>query len=326
MRGERIGAQEEWPNRRSGAQKVWCTGLEEDTADYHARYYEVRLGRWLSADTVVPEAGDPQSLNRFSYVLGNPVLYADPSGRSSANPPPGTPPHSACSRYPGLQGCQWFTHLEWELGVRESRLPLSYVRVGLSAEAEWHGETAGVIVATNAILTHGHHIKRGESPDDLASVTLRNRHGVRMRPDIPARDFTFVELDDVSLIVFRSEMFSLDQVALLGNAAELEPGRIAYQAIYQGTPSRRRSQTGLYSTRVVETRLMYTDNRRGIQYECLRVRPDLTIGGDSGAPLYVNGHVYAINHGGRGVFTSVTNPSHILNLISILSVGLRGWE
>jgi len=46
----------------------------------HARYYEVRLGRWLSADTIVPQPGNPQSLNRFSYVLGNPLEYTDPSG------------------------------------------------------------------------------------------------------------------------------------------------------------------------------------------------------------------------------------------------------
>jgi hypothetical protein len=45
-----------------------------------AREYDPRLGRWLSADTIVPDATNPQSLNRFSYVLGNPLKYTDPSG------------------------------------------------------------------------------------------------------------------------------------------------------------------------------------------------------------------------------------------------------
>ena len=45
-----------------------------------ARYYHVALGRFVSADTVVPEPGNPQSLNRFSYVLGNPLRYTDPTG------------------------------------------------------------------------------------------------------------------------------------------------------------------------------------------------------------------------------------------------------
>jgi len=47
---------------------------------YGARYYDPTLGRFVSADTLVPNAGNPQSLNRYAYVLNNPVKYADPSG------------------------------------------------------------------------------------------------------------------------------------------------------------------------------------------------------------------------------------------------------
>ena len=39
------------------------------------------MGRFLQADTIVPGAGNPQALNRYSYVLGNPLRYIDPSGR-----------------------------------------------------------------------------------------------------------------------------------------------------------------------------------------------------------------------------------------------------
>jgi RHS repeat-associated protein len=45
-----------------------------------ARFYDAALGRWISADTVVPEPGNPQSLNRYSWVLGNPLKYVDPTG------------------------------------------------------------------------------------------------------------------------------------------------------------------------------------------------------------------------------------------------------
>lgn len=38
------------------------------------------LGRFASADTVVANPGNPQSHNRFSYVLGNPIKLVDPSG------------------------------------------------------------------------------------------------------------------------------------------------------------------------------------------------------------------------------------------------------
>jgi RHS repeat-associated protein len=45
-----------------------------------ARYYVAALGRFASADTVVPEPGNPQSFNRFSYVRNSPVKLVDPSG------------------------------------------------------------------------------------------------------------------------------------------------------------------------------------------------------------------------------------------------------
>ena len=48
--------------------------------DYVARQYDPALGRFLQADTIVPDPGNPQSLNRYSYTLGNPLRYTDPSG------------------------------------------------------------------------------------------------------------------------------------------------------------------------------------------------------------------------------------------------------
>jgi len=48
--------------------------------DYGARFYDPALGRFLSADTVVPEPGNPQALNRYSYVLNNPLGHTDPTG------------------------------------------------------------------------------------------------------------------------------------------------------------------------------------------------------------------------------------------------------
>jgi RHS repeat-associated protein len=50
--------------------------------DYRARFYDPYLGRFISADTIVPSPGNPQSLNRYSYCLGNPLVYVDPSGHA----------------------------------------------------------------------------------------------------------------------------------------------------------------------------------------------------------------------------------------------------
>ena len=50
---------------------------------YNARYYDPAIGRFVTADTIVPENGkDPQGFNRYSYVKNNPVNYTDPSGHS----------------------------------------------------------------------------------------------------------------------------------------------------------------------------------------------------------------------------------------------------
>ncbi|MBU0491425.1 MAG: RHS repeat-associated core domain-containing protein [Chloroflexi bacterium] len=48
--------------------------------DYGARFYDPLLGRFISADTIVPEPGNPQALNRYSYCVGNPIRYTDPTG------------------------------------------------------------------------------------------------------------------------------------------------------------------------------------------------------------------------------------------------------
>ena len=60
------------------------TGQREDATIglyfYNARYYDPALGMFLSPDTLVPEPGNPQALNRYSYVYNNPLRYTDPSG------------------------------------------------------------------------------------------------------------------------------------------------------------------------------------------------------------------------------------------------------
>jgi len=89
------------------------TGQREMTGlgiyHFNARFYSPKLGRFLSADTIVPGAANPQAWNRFSYVVNNPLKYTDPTGHScieedgdgniihvdcdsGAPPPPWNPP------------------------------------------------------------------------------------------------------------------------------------------------------------------------------------------------------------------------------------------
>ncbi len=47
---------------------------------YNARYYDPELGRFIQADTEIPDLSNPQSYNRYSYVMNDPLRYNDPSG------------------------------------------------------------------------------------------------------------------------------------------------------------------------------------------------------------------------------------------------------
>ncbi len=47
---------------------------------YNARYYVPGIGRFASADTIVPNPTNPQAFNRYSYTLNSPLKYTDPTG------------------------------------------------------------------------------------------------------------------------------------------------------------------------------------------------------------------------------------------------------
>ena len=56
------------------------------TISFPAREYSPLLGRFLSADSIVPRPGDPQSLNRYSYTRNNPVSRIDKDGHADEDP------------------------------------------------------------------------------------------------------------------------------------------------------------------------------------------------------------------------------------------------
>jgi RHS repeat-associated protein len=77
------------------------TGYERDAEtglDYaFARYYNSRLGRFMSADHLAGDIGNPQSLDRYAYVGNSPVNYTDPTGMF----------RSPCASKGGMSFCDW---------------------------------------------------------------------------------------------------------------------------------------------------------------------------------------------------------------------------
>jgi RHS repeat-associated protein len=71
------------------------TGYERDGEtglDYaFARYYNSRLGRFMSGDPLDGDTSDPQSLNRYPYARNNPINLVDPSGLVASGYHPSDP-------------------------------------------------------------------------------------------------------------------------------------------------------------------------------------------------------------------------------------------
>jgi len=58
--------------------------------NYNARIYDPQIGRFMSADTEIPDANFSQSYNRYTYVENGPLSYTDPTGHAlGGNPAPG---------------------------------------------------------------------------------------------------------------------------------------------------------------------------------------------------------------------------------------------
>ena len=82
----------------TGQQSLAQAGLQ----DYNARWFDTSLGAFASSDSLVQYAYSPQALNRYSYVLNNPLTYSDPTG------------HRACE---GPNGECWYTDPDPNIGT-----------------------------------------------------------------------------------------------------------------------------------------------------------------------------------------------------------------
>src|SRR5579863_1661419 len=79
-----------------GTQDIRYAGMQErdaetlgwqDSLDWTPnRLFSENMGRWLSPDPLAGDITNPQSLNRYSYVMNNPLNSTDPSGLGPIEP------------------------------------------------------------------------------------------------------------------------------------------------------------------------------------------------------------------------------------------------
>ena len=72
------------PNRRLFTQHYLDT--ETGLQYFGARYYDARLGRFLTQDPYTGRTGEPPSLHRYAYAHGNPLRFVDPTGYAAEEP------------------------------------------------------------------------------------------------------------------------------------------------------------------------------------------------------------------------------------------------
>jgi len=75
----------------TGHERDFGFDSERDLDYMHARYYGPVAGRFLSVDPASGDRSRPQSWNRFTYGLNNPVGNTDPDGRCTFTLSNGTP-------------------------------------------------------------------------------------------------------------------------------------------------------------------------------------------------------------------------------------------
>ena len=65
---------------------------------YQARFYVPSIGRFASADTIVPDPANPQQFNRYTYSLNSPLNYSDPTGHRTCSSQQATSGDETCNQ------------------------------------------------------------------------------------------------------------------------------------------------------------------------------------------------------------------------------------
>jgi RHS repeat-associated protein len=78
--------------------------------DYNARFYSPTLMRFIQPDTIVPDSLRPQSFNRYSYVVNNPMIFIDPTGNHGR-------PTNGCYRNPNCNSSNLKNKISYSPGT-----------------------------------------------------------------------------------------------------------------------------------------------------------------------------------------------------------------
>ena len=117
--------------------------FDQESGDYYTlnRSYPPNLGRWLSPDPLAGDITNPQSLNRYAYVLNNPTSLTDPLGLDGNGCGPNDSACQANASYTEMTKYAYmsnlalarYMNLRWEFGLFD-------VPAYVAGTGNWNGE------------------------------------------------------------------------------------------------------------------------------------------------------------------------------------------
>jgi RHS repeat-associated protein len=156
------------PMRYAGHQRDFLGYLNVENTDYldymHARYYDPKLGRFLSVDPHIGDPQVPQSWNRYTYALNNPIKFIDPTGKD-------------CTTLPIAEDGADQVVCTDEITVRGDPVPPTNAEIAMGVFADVVDQTVydiiarpGVTVAAGLLNDNGGQIASGVGQIALAAV------------------------------------------------------------------------------------------------------------------------------------------------------------
>jgi RHS repeat-associated protein len=107
---------------------------------YNFRYYDPQLARFTQPDDIIPDLSNPQSYNRYTYCINNPLRFTDPSGHGPLDE---LELNAAVQRLANLHGRDWMNYADAarELGI--APYASSIAKGGMDGSREANANAAG---------------------------------------------------------------------------------------------------------------------------------------------------------------------------------------
>jgi RHS repeat-associated protein len=223
---------------------------------YNARYYSSAIGRFLSADTIVPDPNDPQQLNRYAYGLNNPVKYTDPTGHDVD-----------CGN--GDSQCK-----------SDQKQIKSTIRINHGYERDdgefEHKESSGTVIAPQTVLTHNHF----EPP--VGSPTSRSLSGSKGKASFDKLGFT---VDNRGTLLLHSTSKIINPAAKIASRSvidNLKEGDVLSAVLFD-------DRTGNFF--VQQFSILEFASDKNARIAILNDPDNLITAGDSGGGVFFNGEL-----------------------------------